>query len=86
MRIADAVFLTCEKRPLPRNPRTMLYKLGRFLQLAGLVILPVAMSGNVAERGDGKPFLSEPQFLGLAAVGVLVFVMGWLVQQAGRPR
>jgi hypothetical protein len=84
--MTGAVLLISEKRPLVRKPRTMLYKLGRLLQFAGLVILPVAISGNVAKRSDGEPFLSEPQFLGLAAIGVLVFVMGWLIQQVGRPR
>jgi hypothetical protein len=60
----------------------MLYKLGRVLQLLGLLILPVAIAGNVAdpERMDLK------QSLGLSALGVLVFGAGWLVQQTGRPR
>jgi hypothetical protein len=57
----------------------MLYKLGRFLQFAGLVILPVAISGNVAEKLDLK------QSLLLSTVGIVVFFAGWLLQQAGRP-
>jgi hypothetical protein len=58
----------------------MLYRLGRFMQFAGLVILPIAISGNVAERLDLRESLS------LSAVGVLVFIAGWLLQQFGSPR
>jgi hypothetical protein len=57
----------------------MLYKLGRFLQFAGLVILPVAMAGNAAEKLDLK------QMLLLSLGGILVFGLGWLLQQAGKP-
>jgi hypothetical protein len=57
----------------------MLYKLGRFLQLAGMVILPVAMAGNAAEKLDLK------QMLLLSLAGILVFGLGWLLQQAGKP-
>jgi hypothetical protein len=60
----------------------MLYKLGRLLQLLGLLILPVAIAGNVADPGR----MDLRQSLGLSAVGVLVFVVGWLLQQAARPR
>ncbi len=58
----------------------MLYGLGRFLQLAGLFLLPVAMAGNVAERLDLR------QMLTVAGVGMGVFFLGWLLQQAARPR
>jgi hypothetical protein len=54
----------------------MLYKLSRTLQLAGLVILPVAISGNVADK------LTLWQSLALSGVGVAVFTAGWLLQQA----
>ena len=57
----------------------MLYKAGRFLQIAGLVILPVAMAGNAAEKLDLK------QMLLLCLAGILVFALGWLLQQAGKP-
>ena len=57
----------------------MLYKFGRFLQLAGLIILPVAISGNVAEKLDLKESLL------LSTAGCLVFVCGWLLQQSSRP-
>jgi uncharacterized membrane protein len=64
----------------------MLYKLARLLQFAGLIILPVAISGNVAERSAGEPFLSLKDSLSLSAVGVIAFIVGWLLQQASRPR
>jgi len=57
----------------------MLYKLGRALQLAGLIILPIAISGNVAEKLDLKESLL------LSAIGVGVFALGWLIQQMGSP-
>ena len=57
----------------------MVYKLGRFLQLAGLIILPFAISGNVAEKLDLK------QSLLLSAVGMVVFFLGWLLQQTSKP-
>lgn len=59
--------------------RIILYKLGRFLQLAGMFILPYAMVGNVMEKLDLK------QMLVLCAIGVGVFAVGWLLQQAGGP-
>ena len=58
----------------------MLFKSGRFLQFAGLIILPVAIAGDLAHKLELKDSLS------LSAVGVLVFVVGWLVQQATRPK
>jgi hypothetical protein len=57
-----------------------MYNLGRFLQLAGLVILPCAIAGNVVEQ------LSLKDSLMLSGVGVLVFSLGWLLQQGARPR
>jgi hypothetical protein len=58
----------------------MLYKLGRFFQLAALVILPLAIAGEVAEKIDLK------ESLGLSAIGILLFFLGWLLQQASRRR
>lgn len=58
----------------------LLYRLGRLLQFAGLVILPIAIAGNVAdpERVDLR------QSLTMSGLGVVVFSLGWLAQQAGR--
>jgi hypothetical protein len=58
----------------------MLYKLGRFLQLSALIILPVAITGNVAEK------LSLAESLVLSSAGVGLFILGWLLQQGSRPR
>lgn len=60
----------------------MLYKLGRMLQVAGMILLPVAVAGNVV---PGEP-LDLRQSLTLSGIGVIVFVLGWLIQQMGRPR
>ena len=56
----------------------MLYKVGRLLQLIGLIILPVAISGNMAEKLDLR------ESLGLSGIGILIFFIGWMVQQGGR--
>jgi hypothetical protein len=60
----------------------MLYKLGRLLQLLGLILLPIAIAGNVAREDQVDLKVS----LGLSAVGVVIFVVGWLIQQGTRPR
>ena len=57
----------------------MRYQVARLLQFAGLVILPVAVMGNVAER------LSLRDSLILSAAGVGVFMLGWLLQQGANP-
>jgi hypothetical protein len=58
----------------------MLYGLARLLQLAGLIILPVAIAGNLADER-----LSLKQSLLLSAAGIVVFFVGWLLQQGARP-
>ena len=60
----------------------MLYKFGRVLQLLGLLLLPIAIAGNVAREDQINLKVS----LTISAVGVLIFVLGWWLQQAGRPR
>jgi hypothetical protein len=60
----------------------MLYKLGRVLQMLGLLILPIAIAGNVARPEEVTLWRS----LGLSAAGVLIFFVGWLLQQGARPR
>jgi hypothetical protein len=57
----------------------MLYKLGRVLQFIGLAVLPIAMAGNAAER------LTLKDMLVLTAAGVLIFFVGWLMQQSSKP-
>lgn len=58
----------------------MLYGVARFLQFVGLVILPVAIAGNVAEKLDLRESLS------LSSLGILAFIIGWSLQQFTRPK
>jgi hypothetical protein len=61
--------------------RAILYKLGRVLQLLGLLLLPVAIVGNLSPESP----LSLGQSLTLSGVGIGVFFLGYLLQQGGRP-
>jgi hypothetical protein len=54
----------------------MLYSVARVLQLLGLLILPVAIAGNLANER-----LNLKESLEMSAVGILVFSAGWLLQQ-----
>jgi hypothetical protein len=60
----------------------LLYKLGRALQVVGLIITPFGLVGNVIDpnRVDVKTSLM------IAGAGVVIFLTGWLLQQSGRPR
>lgn len=69
------VFLGFEKSGAGGLELLMIYRLARLLQLLGLILLPVAISGELAER------LHLKQMLLLAGVGMLVFFLGWLLQQ-----
>ena len=60
----------------------MLYKIGRLLQLLGLILLPVGMAGNLAKPDEFRP----PSVLVTLAAGGVVFTIGYLLQQAGKPR
>ena len=57
-----------------------MFALGRLLQLIGLILLPIAIAGNLADER-----LTLMQSLTLSAIGVLVFSLGWLLQQGARP-
>lgn len=57
----------------------MLYKLGRLLQLMGLIVLPLAIAGNLA-----RPEIDLKRSLGMSAVGIVFFVAGWLLQRGAR--
>jgi hypothetical protein len=59
----------------------MLYKLGRFLQLLGLILLPLAIAGNLVPEPQGLDLRAS---LSLSTVGVIVFGLGYLLQQMGR--
>jgi len=60
----------------------MLYKFARFLQLLGLLICPVGIAGNVARPEEVTVKMS----LMISGAGILIFALGWLLQQAARPR
>jgi hypothetical protein len=60
--------------------RDMLYKIGRFLQFVGLVLLPVGIAGNLARPDEFGLWYT----LGISAAGMAVFTLGWLLQQAVR--
>jgi hypothetical protein len=56
------------------------YRLGRFLQLLGLLIAPVGLAGNLADQTR----VSEGKELGILAAGLVVFGIGWLIQRGAR--
>jgi hypothetical protein len=58
------------------------YRLGRFLQLLGLLIAPVGLAGNLANPDR----VSEGKELGILAAGILVFAVGWLLQRGAKPQ
>jgi hypothetical protein len=58
----------------------VLYRVARALQLIGLIVVPFAITGNLAEK------LNVPQMLIVAGVGVAIFTSGWLLQQVVRPK
>ncbi len=60
----------------------MLYKLSRFLQLLGLLICPVGIAGNVARPEE----ITVKMSLMISGAGILIFALGWLLQQSARPR
>lgn len=60
----------------------MLYRLGRFLQMLGLLIAPAGVVGNLVQRD----VVTEGVMLTILLVGGGVFLLGWLLQQLGRKR
>jgi hypothetical protein len=58
----------------------MLYRVGRLLQLVGLILIPVAIAGNLAPKDP----LDLRTSLTLSGIGVGIFFVGWLMQRAGR--
>jgi len=59
----------------------MLYRLGRFLQLLGLALLPVAMAGQIIRPKE----ITLWHMLGIAGAGVMIFYLGWLLQRGAPP-
>jgi hypothetical protein len=60
----------------------MLYKLARFLQLLGLLICPAGVAGNVLRPEE----VTLKETLMIAAGGIVVFTVGWLLQQTCKRR
>lgn len=60
----------------------LLYKIGRFLQLVGMIVLPVGVAGNLADPDRVGVKLS----LLIAGAGLLIFCAGWVAQQYGHPQ
>jgi hypothetical protein len=77
LRKGSAGFLEFGKRAEEK----MLYKLGRLLQIVGLIVLPLAIAGNLAPEPQGIDLRTS---LTRSAVGVIIFGMGYLLQQMGR--
>jgi uncharacterized membrane protein YGL010W len=60
----------------------MLYRLGRVMQVIGLVMLPIAIVANLAPERAVSLWTS----LTWSAIGIGIFFLGWMLQQAGRRR
>ena len=60
----------------------MLYRIGRLMQATGMVMLPLAVVANLAPEHP----IDLKTSLTLSGIGIAVFFVGWLVQQAGRRR
>ncbi len=63
----------------------ILYRLARGLQLVGLILVPIAVAGNLAELADAQTALSLKASLMLSALGVGCFGIGWWLQQQVKP-
>ncbi|MCS7015384.1 MAG: hypothetical protein RMJ19_02495 [Gemmatales bacterium] len=61
----------------------MTYLIGRILQIIGLVLVPVAVAGNLAEIAQARFALSLRESLALAVVGMLAFYLGYSLQSRG---
>jgi hypothetical protein len=58
------------------------YRLGRFLQLLGLLIAPVGLAGNLARPDQ----VNEWRELGILGGGIIIFGIGWLLQRGAKPQ
>jgi hypothetical protein len=54
----------------------MKYRLGRFLQLLGLCIVPTGIAGNVLYPG----VVTEGVMLTILGVGASIFYVGYMIQ------
>lgn len=63
-----------------------LYRVARVLQFIGLVLVPIAVAGNLAEIAQVPNALSLKESLLLAGVGIGCFFVGWLLQERVKPQ
>jgi hypothetical protein len=59
--------------------RAMLYKLGRFLQVVGLIVSLLGVSGNLARPDE----ITVKHSLMIAGVGIGIFYLGRAIQSWG---
>jgi hypothetical protein len=64
----------------------MMYGLARLLQLVGLVLVPLAVAGNLAEIAGAENRLDLRASLVMAGIGIGLFYLGWLLQQRVKPK
>lgn len=58
----------------------MTHLVGRTLQAIGLILVPVAVAGNLAEIARAPVALTLRESLLLAGLGMIVFCAGYLLQ------
>jgi hypothetical protein len=59
----------------------MLYRLARLLQVIGMIIVPLAIAGNLAEAAGARFALDIKEMLLLSALGIIIFYIGRGLQQ-----
>lgn len=60
---------------------TMRYRLGRFLQVLGMLILPAGVAGNLARPEQ----ITVGTSLTVAVIGAMLFYAGWMIQGDAAP-
>jgi hypothetical protein len=63
-----------------------MYYCARFLQLIGLVLVPVAIAGNLAEIAGANARLDLKQSLTLSGFGIFIFYLGKTLQPDQGPK
>lgn len=58
----------------------MIRLFGRALQVLGLVLVPVALAGNIAEAAGAPVSLDLKHMLIVAGIGVILFYIGHAIQ------
>jgi hypothetical protein len=60
----------------------MLYRLGRVLQVVGMILLPIGLAGNIAD-----PDRISPKTIYLfTGAGIVLFALGWFLQESSRSK